>query len=80
VVLVGAGAAGLSSIGLMKAAGVKHENTVIIDRDGVIAFHHIGYSEESLPGIVDEILSLLPDEVKSRPGGGQPSGSGKSSP
>ena len=52
----------------------------IIDRDGVIAFRHIGYSEESLPGIVDEILSLLPDEVKSRPGGGQPSGSGKSSP
>ena len=36
VVLVGAGAAGLSSIGLMKAAGVKHENTVIIDRDGVV--------------------------------------------
>jgi malate dehydrogenase (oxaloacetate-decarboxylating)(NADP+) len=30
VVLVGAGAAGLSSIGLMKAAGVKAENTVIL--------------------------------------------------
>ena len=36
VVLVGAGAAGLSSIGLMKAAGVKAENTVILDRDGVV--------------------------------------------
>ncbi|MBN8551435.1 MAG: NADP-dependent malic enzyme [Caulobacterales bacterium] len=36
VVLVGAGAAGLSSIGLMKAVGVKAENTVIIDRDGVV--------------------------------------------
>src|SRR5690606_22542827 len=36
VVLSGAGAAGLSSIGLMKAAGVKHENTVIVDRDGVV--------------------------------------------
>lgn len=36
VVLTGAGAAGLSSIGLMKAAGVKHENTVIVDRDGVV--------------------------------------------
>ena len=35
VVLAGAGAAGLSSIALMKAAGVKHENTVIVDRDGV---------------------------------------------
>lgn len=43
----------------------------IIDRDGTIAFRHIGYSEESLPGIIDEILSLLPEEVKSRPGGGQ---------
>jgi malate dehydrogenase (oxaloacetate-decarboxylating)(NADP+) len=36
VVLAGAGAAGLSSIGLMKAAGVRHENTVIVDRDGVV--------------------------------------------
>ena len=36
VVLAGAGAAGLSSIGLMKAAGVKAENTVICDRDGVV--------------------------------------------
>ncbi|WP_292032166.1 MULTISPECIES: NADP-dependent malic enzyme [unclassified Brevundimonas] len=36
VVLSGAGAAGLSSIALMKAAGVKAENTVICDREGVI--------------------------------------------
>ncbi|WP_296165615.1 NADP-dependent malic enzyme [uncultured Brevundimonas sp.] len=36
VVLVGAGAAGLSSIALMKAVGVRAENTVILDRDGVI--------------------------------------------
>ena len=36
VVLSGAGAAGLSSIGLMKAAGVRRENTVIVDRDGVV--------------------------------------------
>jgi len=36
VVLSGAGAAGLSSIALMKAAGVKAENTVICDRDGVV--------------------------------------------
>jgi malate dehydrogenase (oxaloacetate-decarboxylating)(NADP+) len=36
VVLSGAGAAGLSSIGLMKAAGVRQENTVIVDRDGVV--------------------------------------------
>jgi len=36
VVLAGAGAAGLSSIGLMKAVGVRPENTVICDRDGVV--------------------------------------------
>jgi malate dehydrogenase (oxaloacetate-decarboxylating)(NADP+) len=36
VVLAGAGAAGLSSIGLMKAAGVRQENTVIVDREGVV--------------------------------------------
>ena len=36
VVLAGAGAAGLSSIGLMKAMGVRAENTVIVDRDGVV--------------------------------------------
>ena len=36
VVLSGAGAAGLSSIALMKAAGVRPENTVICDRDGVV--------------------------------------------
>jgi malate dehydrogenase (oxaloacetate-decarboxylating)(NADP+) len=36
VVLVGAGAAGLSSIGLMKAVGVRPENTIIVDRDGVV--------------------------------------------
>ena len=36
VVLVGAGAAGLSSIGLMKSVGVRAENTVILDRDGVV--------------------------------------------
>src|SRR5690606_17811431 len=36
VVLSGAGAAGLSSIALMKAAGVKAENTTICDRQGVI--------------------------------------------
>ncbi len=36
VVLAGAGAAGLSSIALMKAAGVKAENSVIVDRDGVV--------------------------------------------
>lgn len=39
----------------------------ILDHDGRVAFTHRGYSESSLPGIIEEILSLLPDEVKSRP-------------
>ena len=36
LVLCGAGAAGLSSLGLMKAMGVRAENTVVVDRDGVV--------------------------------------------
>ncbi|GAB2501658.1 DsbE family thiol:disulfide interchange protein [Pseudoxanthomonas sangjuensis] len=39
----------------------------ILDHDGRVAYTHRGYSEESIPGIVDEILSLLPEEVKRRP-------------
>ncbi|MET0328747.1 MAG: TlpA disulfide reductase family protein [Luteimonas sp.] len=39
----------------------------MIDRDGRIAFTHRGYSEAALPGIIEEVLSLLPDDVKSRP-------------
>ena len=36
LVLVGAGAAGLSSIGLMKSMGVRPENTTVVDLDGVV--------------------------------------------
>ncbi|BEV09679.1 NADP-dependent malic enzyme [Asticcacaulis sp. DW145] len=36
VVLCGAGAAGLSSIGLIKAMGVKPENTTVVDIHGVV--------------------------------------------
>ena len=39
----------------------------ILGHDGKVAYTHRGYSEESLPGIVEEILSLLPEEVKRRP-------------
>lgn len=39
----------------------------ILGHDGKVAFTHRGYSEAALPGIVQEILSLLPDEVKNRP-------------
>ena len=36
VVLCGAGAAGLASIELVKAMGVKHENTTLVDIHGVV--------------------------------------------
>jgi malate dehydrogenase (oxaloacetate-decarboxylating)(NADP+) len=36
LVLCGAGAAGLGSISLMKALGVRHENTTLVDIDGVV--------------------------------------------
>lgn len=42
-------------------------NMFILDHDGKVAFTHVGYSEESLPKIIEEILGLLPEEVKSRP-------------
>jgi len=38
----------------------------ILDHEGKVAYTHRGYSAESLPGIIQEILSLLPDEVKNR--------------
>ncbi|MCF7750744.1 TlpA family protein disulfide reductase [Bacillus subtilis subsp. subtilis] len=41
----------------------------IIGHDGHVARVHRGYSEQSLPKIVDDILALLPEEVRSRPGG-----------
>lgn len=42
-------------------------NMFIIDRDGKIAARHTGYSEESLPGFVKEILALLPEDIRKRP-------------
>ncbi len=38
----------------------------ILDHDGRVAYTHRGYSEASLPGIVEQILSLLPEEVRNR--------------
>src|SRR5215207_7198946 len=36
VVLNGPGAAGIATLGLMKAMGVKHENVTAVDRNGVV--------------------------------------------
>lgn len=51
--------------------GVKAlPNMFIIDRDGKIAARHMGYSAESLPGFVQEIIALLPEEIRNRPARG----------
>lgn len=42
-------------------------NMFILDQDGKVAFTHRGYSAEMVPGIVDEILGLLPEEIRRRP-------------
>lgn len=39
----------------------------VIDRDGRIAAIHRGYSEQALPTILQDVLDLLPDEVRTRP-------------
>jgi len=41
----------------------------IIGHDGVIAHVHRGYSEDSLPQIIDEIMAVLPEDVRTRPAG-----------
>lgn len=41
----------------------------VIGHDGEIAYTHRGYSAEGLPKILDEILQLLPEEVRNRPAG-----------
>lgn len=39
----------------------------MIGIDGRIAKIHRGYSEKALPGIVDDLIALLPEEVRNRP-------------
>lgn len=38
-----------------------------IDQDGKVAFTHVGYSHEALPKITEQVLALLPEEIRSRP-------------
>ncbi|GGJ96434.1 TlpA disulfide reductase family protein [Luteimonas terricola] len=44
-------------------------NMFIVDREGKVAAVHRGYSEAALPGIVEEVMSVLPPEVLTRPAG-----------
>lgn len=43
----------------------------IIDQDGYVAHTHRGYSEASLPKIIEQIVSLLPEDVRNRPAQGR---------
>jgi len=63
VVLSGAGAAGLSSIALMKAAGVKAENTVICDREGVIYKGRANVSQWQAAHATDTHLRTLAEAM-----------------
>lgn len=42
-------------------------NMFIIGRDGRIASRHLGYGEESVKQIVQEVIALLPPEALARP-------------
>jgi thiol-disulfide isomerase/thioredoxin len=44
-------------------------NMFIIDREGRVAAVHRGYSEAGLPRIIEDVISVLPAEVLSRPSG-----------
>ena len=63
VVLSGAGAAGLSSIALMKAAGVRLENTIICDRQGVIYHGRDNVSQWQAAHAVDTPLRTLAEAM-----------------
>jgi len=39
----------------------------MLDREGRVAHTHNGYSEQALPGIINEVLGLLPEDVRARP-------------
>lgn len=45
-------------------------NMFIIDREGKVAHVHRGYSEQMIPGFMQEMLALLPPEALARPAGG----------
>lgn len=39
----------------------------VLDQDGRINAVHQGYSEQALPGILEQVLALLPEHVRARP-------------
>ena len=65
VVVNGAGAAGLSVIGLLKLMGVRHENVIVCDREGVIyRGREKGMDQFKAAHAVDTKLRTLAEAMK----------------
>ncbi|CAN5362034.1 NADP-dependent malic enzyme [soil metagenome] len=63
VVLAGAGAAGLSSIGLMQAMGVRAENCIVVDSKGVLFIGRDGMDQWKSPFAIDTPHRTLADAM-----------------
>ncbi|WP_421730917.1 NADP-dependent malic enzyme [Brevundimonas sp.] len=63
LVLAGAGAAGLSSIGLMQAMGVKPENCIVVDSKGVLHTGRDGMDQWKSPFAIDTPHRTLADAM-----------------
>jgi len=65
VVLSGAGAAGLSVLGLIKSLGVKNENAIVLDSRGVVYQGRKEYMDQwKAPHAVDTKLRTLEEAMK----------------
>ena len=64
VVLSGAGAAGLSVLGLLQSLGVKHENTIVLDSKGVIYQGRKEYMDQwKAPHAIDTEMRTLKEAM-----------------
>jgi len=64
VVLSGAGAAGLSVLGLIKSLGVKHENCIVLDSRGVVYQGRQEYMDQwKAPHAVDTPMRTLSEAM-----------------
>ena len=64
VVLSGAGAAGLSVLGLLQSLGVRHENTIVLDSKGVIYQGRKEYMDQwKAPHAIDTKMRTLEEAM-----------------
>jgi len=64
VVLSGAGAAGLSVLGLLQSLGVRHENTIVLDSKGVIYQGRKEYMDQwKAPHAIDTHMRTLEEAM-----------------